>query len=127
MLTPRQHQLLMFLKSFIDERGYPPTMETMADELGLASKSSPFRLLSSLEKRGFIRRYENRHHSIEIIRMPPDCISVTDARRSLEDLVTTYDSGRFPTAEQWAEARLVIGRTERRPRKTRNYRGRHAQ
>lgn len=112
MLTPRQRQLLLFLKDYIDRNGYPPTMDTMATALGFASKSSPFRLLNCLEKRGFIRRVNQQHHSVEILRMPPDWIACADARLALEDLVSTYEAGRFPTSEQWAEASAVLGHTQ---------------
>lgn len=112
MLTPRQRQLLLYLKAYIGEHAYAPTLDEMAEQLGFASKSSPFRLLTCLERRGFIRRLSQQQRAIEIIRMPPDWAGENDARRSLQDLVSTYQSGRFPTAEQWAEASLVLGHTD---------------
>lgn len=112
MLTPRQRQLLLFLKAYIDEHAYAPTLDDMAEQLGFASKSSPFRLLTCLERRGFIRRLSQQQRAIEIIRMPPDWVGEKDARRSLQDLVSTYESGRFPSVEQWTEASLVLGHTD---------------
>lgn len=55
MLTARQRELLDFLTD-CQTRCYSPTFDEMAAHLGLASKSGIHRLITSLEKRKFIRR-----------------------------------------------------------------------
>jgi SOS-response transcriptional repressor LexA len=109
MLTPRQRELLIFIKGYMDDHGYAPTLSRMAHELNLASKSSAFRLLAAMEKRGFIRRMPHRERAIEILQMPTDVVDPTDARQALHELVSTYRQGRFPTSLQWQAAAAVLG------------------
>ena len=116
MLTPRQRELLIFIRRYMDDNGYAPTLSRMSEELNLASKSSAFRLLSAMEKRGFIRRLSHRERAIEILQMPTDVIDPFDARQALHDLVSTYQQGRFPTSRQWEAAAVVLGGKKLRSR-----------
>ncbi len=69
-LTKRQKQVLDFLVSFLDRRGYSPSYEEMAKSLGLASLATVHKHLTTLERKGFIRRGHNRSRSIEILNLP---------------------------------------------------------
>ena len=69
-LTKRQKQVLDFLVSFLDRRGYSPSYEEMAKSLGLASLATVHKHLTTLERKGFIRRGHNRSRSIEIQNLP---------------------------------------------------------
>lgn len=67
-LTPRQKELLDFIRRYTDEQGgISPSYEEMATYVGLQSKSGIHRLVLSLEERGFIRRLENRARSIVVV------------------------------------------------------------
>ncbi len=68
MLTAKQHQLLTFIQSRLDEGGVSPSFEEMKDALDLRSKSGVHRLISALEERGFIRRLPNRARALEVVR-----------------------------------------------------------
>ena len=70
MLTPRQHETLLFLMAYIRAHGYAPTFDEIAEGLGLASKSGVARILNRLEAGGFIRRLPRRQRAIEILRTP---------------------------------------------------------
>ncbi len=72
MLTQKQHQLLNFLHSCLEERGVSPSFDEMKDALGLRSKSGIHRLILALEERRFIRRLPNRARAIEVLRLPED-------------------------------------------------------
>lgn len=70
MLTPKQHELLMFIHERLRESGVPPSFDEMKDALDLKSKSGIHRLITALEERGFIRRLPNRARAMEVVRLP---------------------------------------------------------
>ncbi|MCO6429832.1 MAG: transcriptional repressor LexA [Deltaproteobacteria bacterium] len=55
-LAPVQRQTLEFLRSFIAERGYAPTLKDIAERIGVKSLSTAHFHLERLEDKGFIRR-----------------------------------------------------------------------
>jgi repressor LexA len=69
-LTKRQKQVLDFLVGFLNKRGYSPSYEEMAKSLGLASLATVHKHLTTLERKGFIRRGHNRSRSVEIVNLP---------------------------------------------------------
>ena len=56
-LTEKQKQILELIGRHVKERGFPPTMQELADELGIRSKNAIFKHLASLESKGFIQRH----------------------------------------------------------------------
>lgn len=71
MLTPRQHDLLKYIKAYIAEHdGVSPSIEEMQAALGLKSKSGIVRFLGRLEERGAIRRRRYMARSIDVLRKP---------------------------------------------------------
>ncbi|MCH4092623.1 transcriptional repressor LexA [Acetobacter sp.] len=84
MLTRKQHELLLFIDSYLGQTGFSPSFDEMKDALGLKSKSGIHRLISALEERGFIQRRHNRARALEVLRLPePVHLSATDASHSL--------------------------------------------
>ena len=69
-LTKRQKQVLDFLVGFHDKHGYAPSFEEMARSLKLTSLATVHKHLSTLEKKGFIRRGYNQSRSIEVTQLP---------------------------------------------------------
>ena len=53
-LTPRQQQVLELLRSFIEERGMPPTRAEIAQALGFRSANAAEDHLRALERKGVI-------------------------------------------------------------------------
>ena len=70
MLTRKQHELITFIQTRLEETGISPSFEEMKEALDLKSKSGVHRLISALEERGFIRRLPNRARALEVIRQP---------------------------------------------------------
>ena len=54
-LSPRQAQTLAFLKK---HKGNSPSLQKIADHLGVSSRNSVTGFLNQLERKGFIVRYE---------------------------------------------------------------------
>jgi len=72
MLTRKQHELLRFIQTRLEDSGISPSFEEMKEALDLKSKSGVHRLISALEERGFIRRLPNRARALEVLRQPDD-------------------------------------------------------
>ena len=70
MLTRKQHELLRFIQTRLEETGISPSFEEMKEALDLKSKSGVHRLISALEERGFIRRLPNRARALEVLKQP---------------------------------------------------------
>lgn len=70
MLTPKQQELLLYIRDSLQGGSVSPSFEEMKVALGLKSKSGIHRLIAALEERGFIRRLPNRARALEILRLP---------------------------------------------------------
>ena len=69
-LTKRQKQVLDFLVHFLNKRGYAPSFEEIARSLKLTSLATVHKHISTLERKGFIRRGYNQSRSIEVLQLP---------------------------------------------------------
>ena len=66
-LTPRQRQILNFIKQEVQEKNYPPSVREIGNEVGLSSSSTVHSHLNTLEKKGLIRRDPTKPRAIEIL------------------------------------------------------------
>jgi repressor LexA len=66
-LTHRQRCVLEVIRDSVDRRGYPPSMREIGEAVGLTSPSSVAHQLTTLERKGFLRRDPNRPRAIEVI------------------------------------------------------------
>lgn len=66
-LKPRQEEIFRFVARTVKEQGFPPTMREISEACKLSSLSSVTYQLSSLEKKGYIRRQSGKSRSIEIL------------------------------------------------------------
>jgi len=77
-LTKRQKQVLDLLTRFINENGYSPSFEEIAEGLKdkrfggkeLTSLATVHKHIATLERKGFIRRGYNQSRSIEVTQLP---------------------------------------------------------
>jgi repressor LexA len=74
MVTERQRAILDYLRGFVDEHGYPPTVREIGEAVGLRSPSTVHAHLAQLERAGQLRRDPTKPRAIEL----------TDRRRQLE-------------------------------------------
>ncbi len=100
-LTPRQRRVLEVIRDHVERRGYPPSMREIGDAVGLTSTSSVSHQLSSLERKGFLRRDPNRPRAVEVrfpegAAVPPTATTETERtstrRRSRDHLQTVGGS-----------------------------------
>ncbi|OGP92349.1 MAG: repressor LexA [Deltaproteobacteria bacterium RBG_16_48_10] len=69
-LTTTQEKVFNFLKNFIGDRGYPPTLREIASHYGLKGPRAPQKTLNILERKGYIRRTPGGSRTIEILGSP---------------------------------------------------------
>ena len=58
---------LEFIKKFVDEKGYPPTVREICSQVGFKSTAASKYYLDKLEEQGAIRKGDNKNRAIEIV------------------------------------------------------------
>jgi repressor LexA len=66
MVTDRQRAILDYLRGFVDEHGYPPTVREIGEAVGLRSPSTVHAHLAQLERAGLLRRDPTKPRAIEL-------------------------------------------------------------
>jgi repressor LexA len=84
MVTERQRAILDYLRGFVEEQGYPPTVREIGQAVGLRSPSTVHAHLAQLERAGLLRRDPTKPRALEL----------TDRRR--EELGAPADVHRLP-------------------------------
>jgi repressor LexA len=77
MVSDRQRAILDYLRDFVDQHGYPPTVREIGEAVGLRSPSTVHAHLAQLERAGLLRRDPTKPRAIELT----DRIPHTDIRR----------------------------------------------
>ncbi|MDK2951970.1 MAG: repressor LexA [Kosmotogales bacterium] len=78
-LTYRQKNVLEYIKKFIEENGFPPTIREISAEFNISSASAVTKHLKALEKKGFIIR-KSVSRGIQIVEKKDVFQSTFDAR-----------------------------------------------
>ncbi len=66
-LTPTQEKVFNFLKDYLLEKGFPPTLREIASHFGLRGPKAPQKTLTILERKGYIRKVPGVSRAIEIL------------------------------------------------------------
>ena len=66
-ISPKQTEILEYIKNEIINRGFPPTVRDICDAVNLKSTSSVHSHLETLERNGYIRRDPTKPRAIEIV------------------------------------------------------------
>ncbi len=69
-LTLTQENVLNFLKNFLRDKGFPPTLREIASHFELQGPKGPQKTLNILEKKGYLRRTPGFSRGIEILGYP---------------------------------------------------------
>jgi repressor LexA len=67
-LTQRQQEIFDFVRKYVGEHGYPPTVRDIGKAIGLASSSTVHAHLANLEKLGVLRRDPTKPRAIEVLK-----------------------------------------------------------
>jgi len=66
-LYRRQRQIVGFIGQYIQKNGYSPTLQEIADALGVSSLATVHEHLEALEKKRVIKKYDGAVRGIELI------------------------------------------------------------
>ncbi len=66
VITKRQQEVLAFIKRFIGEHKFPPTMREISENFGISVKGA-YDHVKAIEKKGYIHCNNNRSRTIEVI------------------------------------------------------------
>lgn len=67
----RQKSILKFLKDFLMEKGYPPSVREIGKAVGLKSSSTVHGYLAKLEEHGYIKRDPTKPRAIDLLEEKP--------------------------------------------------------
>ena len=65
--SDRQKEIFQFIKAFLLEKGYPPSVREIGEAVGLKSSSTVHSYLSRLEANGMIKRDPTKPRAIDIL------------------------------------------------------------
>src|SRR5580765_2906900 len=83
-LTKRQKEVLDYLVSFETKHGYAPSFEEIGKGLKLTSLATVHKHITTLERKGFVRRGYNQSRSIEVMQLPKQVREQVRDRRTTE-------------------------------------------
>lgn len=66
-LTARQQEILNYIKTEVQKKGYPPSVREIGEAVGLSSSSSVHAHLEKLEEMGYLRRDPTKPRAIEVL------------------------------------------------------------
>lgn len=66
-LSKRQQQIFDFIKGYLNEHGYPPTVREIGKAVGLTSSSTVHAHLAKLENSGLLKRDPTKPRTIELL------------------------------------------------------------
>jgi repressor LexA len=88
-LTPKQQKILLLIRDSLLTKGYSPTLQELADELGV-SKVTVFEHVEALIKKGALRRDPNKARSLEL---SPEAALPDEQRNTCLPLVGSIAAG----------------------------------
>jgi repressor LexA len=69
-LTRRQEEVLGFLKEYMTEAGFPPSLREICARFGIKGPQNAAKHLDALERKGFIRRKASASRAVELLGGP---------------------------------------------------------
>lgn len=66
-LTARQAQALQFIRSSIENQGYPPTLREIGKHMGIGSTNGVNDHLRALERKGYITRDDLKSRGLRVV------------------------------------------------------------
>jgi repressor LexA len=83
-LTKRQKEVLDLLVTFLNKHGYSPSFEEIAKSMKLNSLATVHKHITTLEKKGYVRRGYNQSRSIEVLQLPKQVREQVASRQDIE-------------------------------------------
>jgi repressor LexA len=103
-LTRRQREIYEFIRKFVKQKGYSPSLEEIGAHFGLSSVATVHKHVQHLIEKGFLKKAWNRSRSIE----PVDASGPGPALPSLPVLGTVAAGAPIEAIEDEAAAERVV-------------------
>ena len=71
-LTRRQHEIFDYIRDFVADRGYSPSLKEIGEHFGLSSVATVHKHIHHLVEKGYLRKSWNHSRSVEPIHRPAD-------------------------------------------------------
>lgn len=68
MLTPRQKEILDFIKEYIAEKGFSPTLSEIKQKFQFSSNSAAHQHVAALQRKGFLKKLPYQARAISLLR-----------------------------------------------------------
>ena len=108
VLTQKRKEILDCIAGALRERGYPPSVREIGEQVGLASSSTVHAHLAVLQREGYLRRDPTKPRAIEV-RYDPSSKIVVDARPTRHvPLVGSVAAGTGVLAQENVEELLPL-------------------
>jgi DNA-binding MarR family transcriptional regulator len=92
VLTPRQAEVLGYLREHQVEHGFAPTVDELSQACGLGSAAGAHRMLKTLEAKGYVRRSPGRSRAVTLVDDSPSLADATEAERIVARLICEYQA-----------------------------------
>ena len=69
---------LLFITSYVNNNGYPPSVREICSELGVSSSATAHYYLDKLEEQGLIKRSNSKNRAIEVVGMKKNITEDSD-------------------------------------------------
>ena len=106
-LTPRQKEIFDFIKEFIKERGFPPSVREIGEHFRIYPRAV-FDHLKALERKGYLRRQGSMSRGLEVLIFQEGEPYGSSLRR--ESYGSLRKEGRLPIREIPIVGRVAAGR-----------------
>jgi repressor LexA len=113
-LTRRQHTVLMFIRSFVEEEGRSPTLKEIADGVGSSAVSTIHKHVQHLIEKGFIQRSSGCGNNI-VLQIGDESPTPQAGAVDFDRQVRTTTSGIFPFLGDVAAGTPLIPETRALP------------
>jgi len=77
-LTERQKMILHYIRSSIQERGYPPTLREIGTHMGIKSTNGVNDHLRALERKGYLRRDDMKSRALRPVDLDQEGVVLTE-------------------------------------------------
>lgn len=108
VLTKRQQQIMDFILSELNRKGYPPSVREIGQAVGLSSSSTVHSHLAALERKGYIRRDPTKPRALEILEFRASDRSISLAKLRSVPLVGQVAAGSPILAQENIEETLTL-------------------
>ncbi|RLC66567.1 MAG: repressor LexA, partial [Chloroflexi bacterium] len=109
-----RERILQFIRGFLEERGYPPTIRDIARGCGIRSHSLVQYHLEALQREGYIQRDPGVFRSIQLLREEGTIrVPLLGSIAAGEPIPVPRSEGWAEVPEDWLELpRELVGRRE---------------